>query len=138
MSCRFLILLAVTVILSSCASLTREEIALVQSRGVPAPVVSKLQHDDPLTPRDLIILSQRGTPDALIIRALEGAGVDYLVNQADVVRLRRAGVSARVIDVLLLECERFARLYSEPAVDVSYGMWWTDADYYGPSHYYGW
>ena len=135
---RSLLVLAAAVVLSSCAALTPRELAYVQSRGVPPSIVYKLKHNDPLTPRDIITLSQRGTPDSFIIRALEVAGVDYLVNKADVVRMRKSGVSARVIDVLLLECERFARSYAAPAVDVSYGMWWTDADYYGPSYYYGW
>ena len=135
---RSILALAAAVVLSSCAALTPKELAYVQSRGVPPSVIYKLRHNDPLTPRDIITLSQRGTPDSLIIRALEVAGVDYLVTKEDVVRSRRNGVSARVIDVLLLECERFARGYAAPAVDVSYGLWWTDADYYGPSYYYGW
>src|SRR5687767_12372535 len=95
---RPLFFLAAAVLLSSCASLTPREIAYVEARGVPAPVVYKLERNDPLTPRDIIALSQSGTPDRLIIRALEGAGVDYLVTDADVLRLRRAGVSALVID----------------------------------------
>ena len=135
---RVIFVVAAAAVLSSCASLSPRELAYVESRGVPSSVIYKLRHNDPLTPRDIIALSQRGTPDSLIIRALEVAGVDYLVNKADIVRLRKSGVSARVIDVLLLECERFARSYAAPAVDVSYGMWWTDADYYGPSYYYGW
>jgi hypothetical protein len=135
---RSLFFLAASLLLSSCASLTPREIAYVEARGVPAPVVYKLERNDPLTPRDIIALSQSGTPDRLIIRALEGAGVDYLVTDADVLRLRRSGVSALVIDVLLLECDRFARSYAEPAVDVSFGMWWTDSGYYGPSSYYFW
>lgn len=136
------LLLAGVVLLSSCASLTPQELSLVQSRGVPAPVVAKLQRDAPLSPPDIITLSQRGTPDWLIIRSLERGGVNYLLNKKDVQRLRQAGVSSRVIEALLLECERFARQSMHPDVEThietNYNMWWMDADYYGPSSYYEW
>ena len=113
-----------TVGLAGCATFTSEEMAAIRARGVAPAVVAKLERDRPLTPPEIIALSRRGVPDALIARHLQSAGVDYLVTRADVTRMWQSGVSARVIDVLLAECDRFARLYQEPVYD-NFDYWWA-------------
>ena len=96
----------------------------------------KLERGTPLTPPDIITLSRRGVPDRFVLRHLEDNGVNYLVNRADITRMRKAGVSAAVIDELIEQCERFARLYSEPPVDVTADLWWADSPYFARDLYY--
>lgn len=128
---------ALSLMLVGCASLNPQEVAVIRARGVPAPVVAKIEDGQPLAPAELIGLSRRRVPDALIIRHLELVGVDYLVSRADVIQMRRAGVSARVIDAMLAECDRFARRYQEPYYANAYDYWWADSVFFGPSHYHG-
>lgn len=125
--------------LTACSTYTDREWALIRSRGVPAPVLHKLDDGEVLLPRDIAALSRHGVPDRLIIRHLEKEGVNYLITSADARRLRSGGVSPRVMDALVAECEEFARDYAQPPVDVSvgvgYGPWWDHSPYFGPGYY---
>jgi hypothetical protein len=131
------ILLALALLLPGCATFDHREVAYFRSAGVPAPIVTRLERGKPLSPQDIITLGQLHVPDRYIIRHLEDNGVNYLVTRNDIVRMRSAGVSARVIDVLLEECGLFAADYYRPPVDVNVGFWWTNYPYYGPRYYRG-
>lgn len=123
-------------LLAGCATFNEAELADLRSRNLPAPVLAKLERGTELTPPDIITLARRGVPDRYTLRHLEDHGVSYLVNRADITRMRNAGVSARVIDELIVQCERFARRYSEPPVDVAADLWWDGSPYFGPDLYY--
>ena len=122
-------------LLIGCSTFEPHELAALRARGVPSPIVGQLERDDPLTPPEISSLKRRGVPDALIVRHLDSAGVDYLLTREDVAQLRRSGVSSRVIDVLIAECDRFARRYHAPVYDTT-DYWWGSSTYHGPGLYY--
>jgi hypothetical protein len=134
MKCK-LLPMAIALVLSGCATFSRKEIAFVQSRGVPPQIVSRLERVKPLTPADIILLTRRGVPDHYIARHIDAAGVNYLVTRNDAITMRRAGVSAAVIDRLLVESDDFARRYAEPPPG-SYDYWWVDSVEFGPGFYH--
>jgi hypothetical protein len=122
-------------LLIGCSTFEPRELDALRARGVPPPIVGKLERDDPLTPPEIASLKRRGVPDEIIVRHLDSAGVDYLLTREDVRVLRRSGVSARVIDVLIDECDDFARDYHAPVYDTT-DFWWGSSTYHGPGLYY--
>ncbi len=124
-------------LLAGCATFNQREMAVIRQSGAPRVVVSKIERGDPITPSEIITLSRR-VPDSFLIRYLEDDGVDYIVNRADVLRMRAAGVRARVIDTVILEGDRFARDHA-PSYDSAYGVSWGGSGMYGADPYYsGW
>lgn len=138
MNLRLLTLLAAAVLLAGCATFTESEVAHFRQRGIPPDLLSKLTHRRSLLPEELIELKRAGVTDEQLLRHLDRAGVGYLVTRSDVLRLRKAGISARVIDALLRESDRLAARLTEPP-DYGYA-----SPYYGfydpwyPEFYGGW
>lgn len=130
------ILCVLACLFAGCATFNESELTYLRSRNLPAPLMVKLERGTPLTPPDLITLANRGVPDRYVLRHLEDNGVNYLVNRADITRMRKAGVSARVIDELIRQCEAFARRYTEPPVGVAADLWWSDSPYFPGDLYY--
>jgi hypothetical protein len=122
--------------LAACSTFDSREVGYLRSTGLPPQIVRKMERGAPLTPPEVIALARHRVPDSFTLRHLEDAGVNYLVTTSDVVRMRRGGVSARVIDVLLAECDDFASRYGQHPVDVSVGMWWVDSPYIGSDLYF--
>jgi hypothetical protein len=119
-------------LLTSCATFTRTELQALGQRGVPAPLVARLDQRRPLTPPELVDLTRSGVPDRYLVRHLEDRGVDYVVTRPDVMRLRKAGASALVVDTLLRESDRFAAGYS-----VRESVYLHDTGYYDDPWYDG-
>ncbi len=136
MKFRTVLLLSCVTAFTACSTYTDREWAVIRSRGVPAPVLRKLDIGEALLPPDILALSRSGVPDRLIIRQLEKEGVSYLITPADAQHLRSVGVSPRVMDVLVAACEEFARERTPTPVDVSVGVgsWWNDPAYFGPGY----
>jgi hypothetical protein len=132
---RCLILSVLALVLSSCATFNQREVTYLRTAGLPPPVLVKLERGEPLTPPEIITLARRDVPDHFIFRHLADHGVNYLVTQQDILRMRSGGVSARVIDAVVAECELFARRYAEPTVEFGTGLWWVGSPYYGPELY---
>lgn len=133
---RFLVILVVSCILSGCATFDHREVTYLRTAGVPAPVLLKLERGEPLTPPEIITMAHRNVPDHFILRHLDDHGVTYLVTREDIIRMRREGVSARVIDAVIAECELFARRYAAPAVEFDSSLWWVGSPYIGSDLYY--
>ena len=93
--------------LAGCATHSDEQIAVVRAAGVSRPTVAKLEHRGALTPEEVIELKRRGVSDAIVLRQLDKAGVDYVVQRNDMAKLRKAGVSSDVRDALARASERF-------------------------------
>lgn len=74
---------------------------VLQEQSVPIPLVARMQRHQPLDLADIVTLSRRNVPPALIVRYLEGTVAEYSLRTEDVLQLRRAGVSPIVIDYLL-------------------------------------
>lgn len=132
---RFLVACVALALLAGCATFSDEEITSIQLRGVPAPLVRKLQRAEVLTPPEIIALTKHRLPISYMIRHIDAAGVDYLLTRQDAVRMRRAGVPTSVIEVTLEECDKFAERYAEPA-PVPYDFWWADSIDYRTGIYY--
>ncbi len=121
--------LATTMLLAGCANFSATQLAEVRQYNVPPVIVEKIQEEQVLSLQEVIELTRRGVPERLIIRQIDGTGLDYTISKDDVARLRKASVTPAVIDVLILESDRFARNYVagfgphyvNPYDDVLYG-----------------
>lgn len=126
---------------TGCSTFSKPELAQVRQSGVSPAVVGKFEHSSELRPGEIIELTKRGVSDDLIIKQIEDAGVDYVVNADDVKRLRRAHVSKPVLDALLAASDEFARDHApgrQPRVYASiYGPSvydYEDPYFYGPGY----
>jgi hypothetical protein len=118
---------------TGCATFTPAEMGQIRQHGVSPAVVNKMEDGRVLHPGDVIELSRRGVPDSFIIRQIDDAGVDYVLNRSDIKRLQDARVSRRVMDALLAASDDFASHYAPSGNVHVYGYPYDY--YYGP--YYG-
>ncbi len=72
----------------------------VMERSSPR-TVDRMERGEPLTINDIIKLSQGGVNDSTIISYMSETLSSYTLSQAQVRRLRDAGVSQRVIDYMV-------------------------------------
>ena len=63
--------------------------------------VDRIDRDEPLTLTDIIKLSQSGITDETIIDYIKESNASYMLSQAQIRRLKEAGVSPRVIDFMI-------------------------------------
>ena len=120
---RLAFLAASSVLFASCA-LTSRERATLQAHAVPPGLYTRMTHGDWLSPGDVVVLSQRGVPSALIIRYMDLNDCVYRLQKTDVARLRTAGVPHDVIAYML------STGYHRPGSRVVYGV--------GYGYPYGW
>jgi hypothetical protein len=73
----------------------------VSSSGVPAPLQVKMESNVPLDLDDIIALTKHKVDDAVTLRYLRSLHNIYSLNDAEVTRLRSAGVSEKVINYLI-------------------------------------
>lgn len=128
------IFLALALVLAGCSTFTDAELAQIRQRGLRPELLAKMERRRPLQPEDLIELKRAGVADEQIEKHLNDVGVDYVATREDAVRLRRARVSARVIDTLLRVSERFAARQSPRPYDEG----WIYTDPWGPGFYGDW
>ncbi len=121
-------MLAAIFVVSGCATQTTEQLAAVRAAKVSPVIMEKLEHRGSLTPTDLIELKRRNVDDGVAIRQLNRAGVDYVLDKADVKKMRAAGVSDPVINAAIMASNRFTAVYYYPYA--AYGYGWSP--YYGP------
>lgn len=107
-----LVSLLLAVGFTGCATFTPAELGQIRQRGVSPAVVNKMEDGRVLHPGDVIELTRRGVPDNFIIREIEDAGVDYVLNRDDLKRLKDARVSRAVVGALLAASDEFARNYA--------------------------
>ena len=134
--------LAISASFAGCATFSDQELGTIRQSGVSPAVVGKFEQSRVLTPDDVIALSRRHVPDELIIRQIQDAGVDYVLEPRDIKRMANARVSKNVAVALIMASDDFAGQYApqrraRPSVDFSVG---PDYDYgYGDGYpyYYG-
>ena len=129
------ILLALALVLTGCSTFTDAELAQIRQHNLQPELLAKLERRRTLEPEDLIELRRAGISDAQAEKQLNDVGVDYVATREDAVRLRKAGVSARVIDALLRASDRFAARQSSPDY---YDDGWYYGDPWGPAFYGDW
>ncbi len=132
---RLLALLVVPLLVAACGPTAQQQAdyAAVQRSGVAEATYDKMIHGDALSLVDIENLSHAQVNDGVILRYLRDTGTVYTLNSADVINLRRAGVSQSVIDYML----QTAREYYDypPVYDPWFGPWW--GPWYGPGFYGG-
>ena len=134
-----------TACFTGCATFNKTELGQIRQRGVAPAVVGKMSDGQVLTPSDVIELTRRGVPDSFILRQIDDAGVDYVLNRNDIKRLQAARVSRAVMDALIAGSDDFARHYGpstrarvyagDPYDDYYFGPYFSGPYYGGP--YYG-
>ena len=130
------ILLALALLVAGCSTFTESELAQIRQTGLRPELLYKMEHRRVLSPEDLIELKRAGVRDSQVVKQLNDAGVDYVASRPDVSKLRKAGVSAWVIDALLRASERFSvQQYGSPFDDYYYGYY---GDPWWPGFYGGW
>jgi hypothetical protein len=120
---KFALLLSILAFLTGCATLSTTDRQLLAQHRVPPPLYNRMTHREPLTVPDIIELSQRQVPPQFILRYLDETDTSLRLSRADVTRMRKAGVSSKVIDYILDT--------APPVVSGRYSD-----DYYGPYPYY--
>ena len=128
------ILLALALVLAGCSTFTDAELAQIRQRGLRPELLAKMERRRPLEPEEVIELKRAGVADEQIEKHLNDVGVNYVATREDAVRLRRAHVSAHVIDSLLRASERFAARQSPQPYDED----WIYGDPWAPAFYGDW
>ncbi len=133
-----LCLLAVPLLLTACglSAQQKADYASVQESGVSPAIYDKMVHGDPLSLSDIKSLSRAHVNDGVTLRYLRNQATIYQLTTADVVGLRKAGVSESIVDYML----QTPRIY-QPDYYPDYGPWLGDpywGPYWGPwGPYYG-
>ena len=129
-------LLASALFFVGCATQSKEQMAVVRSAGVAPATVERLDRGSSLSPDDLIELRRKRVNDAVALRQLDLAGVDYVVDKDIIKRLRKAGVSETVIQAAANAGERFEERYTRPHVSTYYSYGYPYPGYpYDPLYY---
>lgn len=89
--------LAAALLLTGCATQTQEQLAAVRASGVSPSLVRKLERWGSLSPEDIVELRRHRVNDAVALRQIERAGVDFVTDKDILKRFRKAGVSESVI-----------------------------------------
>ena len=98
---RFLPLLLIALFLAGCGTVTQQDRAVLRAHNVPQDVFGKMLYGDPLSPDEIIVLSQHRVPPGLIIHYIDVTDTVYRLRKADVKHLRDAGVDEQVISCML-------------------------------------
>ena len=95
--CRLFLVLMSVLLVAGCETVSNRDRTVLREHGVSGDVYDKMLYDDPLSVADVIELSDRGVPPALIIHYMNETDAVYRLQKAAVTRLKAAGVSEEVI-----------------------------------------
>jgi hypothetical protein len=131
--------LAASLLLASCATQPKEQLAAARAAGVSPALMHKLERWGSLTLADIIELKRRGVNDAVVLRQLDRTGVDFVVDKYALRQLRSAGVSQSVIAAVIRAGRHFEDEFRY-AGSYWYGGWYGPWGYpYDPFYYdLGW
>jgi hypothetical protein len=93
--------LLATALFTGCATISPQDRQLLQDHKIPAPLYEKMLHREGLALPEIAQLSARRVPPEFIIRYIDHSLAEYQLTTDDVLVLRSAGVSNKVIDYLL-------------------------------------
>ena len=117
-------------LLSGCSTLSQYDQNMLAQHHVSPTLSQRMHYREPLSLSDIIELSQHRLPNGFIIHYLSSTGAVYDLRGSQSIRLRKAGVSAEVIDYLADS----APVYS---VRRSYYSDYAPYPYYSGIGYYG-
>ena len=98
---RFLPLLLLPLFFAGCGTVTQQDRQVLRDHEVSTDVYDTMLYGDPLSPDEVIELSQRAVPPGLIIRYLDRIDEVFQMPKAEVKRMRAAGVDEQVIAYML-------------------------------------
>jgi len=120
MSRPLLALVALSFILTGCASLDDTDRYFLQSFQVPKPIYTKMVHRKPLSFDDITGLVQTGVPGSYIVDYLRTTKTHVRPSAAELASLRQLGASEHLIHYLSAPPEK-PRRHIEP--------WWYEASH---------
>jgi len=140
--CLLLLALIPILLVTGCETVDRQDRAVLRAHNVPEDVYEKMLYGDPLTPDDVIVLSQRAVPPGLMIRYMRDTDLVYALRKADVKRMRAAGVSEEVIAYMLSTAPPSGPVVYRGGYGYPYGSPYPGGypyayGPYGPYGYYG-
>ena len=134
---------ALTVLLSGCIVVPHRQQVIVPPQVQPGP---------PLGIEDIKALAKAGLSDDLIVSQIRNSGTVYHLNAADIILLKNAGVSEKVIDCMIntpnavmppptASVQQTVVVDPVPTCVVApvvypYGGWGWYGGYWGPRHYW--
>lgn len=125
----YLCLLGFVFALSGCAVLEQPEMNAVRASGLEPYLIDKMEHGDRLSPSDIIAASHRVSDD-ILVRYISRTGVAFQLTRELADRMRRNGVSSRVLRVVSVESQRYVEDYVVSRAVI-------ESDYLYPGPYYG-
>jgi hypothetical protein len=127
-SLSFLAALALLGSLAGCATSAQmqSDLNTLADNGVPPALYRKAQQGVILDLPDVATLARRNVPDDITLRLLQRTRATYTLAVQDVERLKKAGVSDRVINYLLATPQLYPRVEYVPAPYGWYGPGWYD------------
>lgn len=121
-------LVAALFALAGCAVLEKPEMDAVRRSGVEPYLVDKMRHADPLGPGEIVALSRARVGDDIIVRYVSRTGIRFALTKETAERMRRSGVSARVLRVVSYESHAYVADYTASRAIIA-------ADYLYPYDY---
>ncbi len=106
--------LAAALLFAGCATQTKEQLAAARAAGVSPTLMRKLERWGSLSSEDLIELKRRKVNDSVALRQLDRAGVDFVMDKAEIKKLEAAKVSREVITAAENASLRFVGQYTRP------------------------
>jgi hypothetical protein len=145
--------MAAALALGGCAVLEKPEMDAVRRSGVEPYVVDKMRHADTLGPGEIIALSKARVGDDIIVRYISRTGVRFVLTKETAARMKRGGVSTRVLRAVAYESQVYVTDYQTSRAIIAadylypygygygypYGYPWYHGGgyYYGGGHYHG-
>lgn len=133
--------MAALLALGGCAVLEKPEMDAVRRSGVEPYVVDKMLHADTLGPGEIIALSKARVGDDIIVRYIARTGIRFVLTKETAARMKRGGVSTRVLRVVARESQIYVADYQTSraiiAADYLYPYGYGYGYPYGYPYYYG-
>jgi hypothetical protein len=115
-----------------CASLSKPEVAALRAKGVPPPLVTKLERRGVLSPGEIIALHKSGVPSELVARHLDQVGIDYALDRDDLRKLETARVPDQVILAARRASSRYQRAVLTAPAYIIGEPWFYDPYHFTP------
>jgi hypothetical protein len=129
--------LAALCALCGCAVLEKPEMDAVRRSGVEPYLVDKMRHAEPLGPGEIIALSRSRIGDDIIVRYISRTGIRFALTKETAEKMRRGGVSPRVLRLVSYESHRYVTDYATSRAIIEADYLYPGPYLYGGGYYYG-
>jgi hypothetical protein len=103
MKLHLLALFPIVLLLTACGASDRQmlDYSQVERAGVSPAVYDKMVNGDPLGISDIIVISKAHVPSDIVIRYIRDHETIYVVTQANISEMQKAGVDPSIVDYIL-------------------------------------